>query len=183
MHGKARAAELWYRHQLRIPVDLKRLVAELSLEVITFPFHGRIREVIIDGVIGVRSGLPRPWFRWYVAHAIGHHVLHVGTSFYLDDWQWVNHAKAERQAEEFAAWLLSGPDGWRSTASEIGIPNEKLSLLRDLSNLAQPVEAADTSRLSGAMQQPPAPSAQSPASSSRSERSPSPTPTLRWSGH
>ena len=24
-------------------------------------------------------------------------------------WQWVNHAKTERQAEEFVAWLLGGP--------------------------------------------------------------------------
>ena len=152
LHGKARAAELWHRHQLRIPVNLKRLVAELRLEVITFPFRGRILEVVIDGVIGVRSGLPRPWFRWYVAHAIGHHVLHVGTSFYLDDWQWVNHAKAERQAEEFAAWLLGGPDGWRSTASEIGIPNEKLHLLRDLASPTTPVAAGERQQIGPPME-------------------------------
>ena len=117
---------------MTIPVDLRRLVRALGLEVITFPFRGRIKEMIIEGAIGVQPGLTRPWFRWYVAHAVGHHLLHVGTSFYLDCWQWVNHAKAERQAEEFAARLLGGPDGWRSSASELGIPNAKIPLLKSL---------------------------------------------------
>ena len=113
-------------------MDLKRLVSELGLEVVEFPFRGRIKEVIIDGIIGVVPGLSRPRFRWYVAHAVGHHTTHVGTSFYLDTWQWVNHAKAERQAEEFAAWLLGGPEGWRWTPAELGIPKEKSHLLRVL---------------------------------------------------
>ena len=106
MYGKVKAAELWYQYRLSVPVDLRRLIEELGLEVIVFPFRGRIKEMVVDRCIGVRPGLPRPWFRWYVAHAIGHHLLHVGTSFYLESWQWVNHARAERQAEEFAAWLL-----------------------------------------------------------------------------
>ena len=136
MHGRTKAVELWHRYQLSTPVDLRRLAAELGLEIVTFPFRGRIKEMIVDGVIGVQPGLRRPWFRWYVAHAIGHHTLHVGTSFYLDWWQWVSHAKAERQAEEFAAWLLAGPDGWQLTDSELGIPREKFALLRMLGRRA-----------------------------------------------
>ena len=133
MYGKARAAELWREFELSIPVDLRRVVGELGLEVVAFPFKGRIKEMIVDYVIGVQSGLPRPWFRWYVAHAVGHHLLHVGTSFYLDSWQWVSHAKAERQAEEFTCWLLGGPNGWQHSASELGIPYEKSLLLQSLS--------------------------------------------------
>lgn len=133
MYGRERAAKLWHQHRLSIPVDLRRLVAELGLEVTTFPFQGRVKEMIVNRVIGVQVGLPRPWFRWYVAHAIGHHLLHVGTSFYMESWQWVNHAKAERQAEEFAAWLLGGADGHRRAASELGIPYDKLLLVRNLS--------------------------------------------------
>jgi len=132
LHGKAKAAELWHQHNLSVPVDLRQLAVELGIEVIAFPFHGRVKEAIVDGVIGVRPGLARPWFRWLVAHAIGHHMLHVGTSFYLESWQWVNNAKAERQAEEFAAWLLGGPDGWRHTAAELGIPYEKYLLVQVL---------------------------------------------------
>ena len=132
MYGKVKAAELWHRYELSVPVDLKQVAEKLNLEVVSFPFRGRIKEMIVDRVIGVRPGLPRPWFRWYVAHSIGHHVLHAGTSFYLESWQWVNHAKAERQAEEFAAWLLGGPNGWRCSASELGVPDDKLSLVRRL---------------------------------------------------
>ena len=126
--------ELWQRHNLSVPVDLRRLATELGLEVVSFPFHGRIKEVIMGHTIGVQPGLPRPWFRWYVAHAIGHHVLHVGTSFYLQSWQWVNHAKAERQAEEFAAWLVCGPDGWPGAGMELGIPADKLMLVQRMTS-------------------------------------------------
>ena len=130
MHGRLKAADLWERYRLSVPVDLRRLVAALDLEVVTFPFRGRIKEMIVERVVGVQPGLPRPWFRWYVAHAIGHHMLHAGTSFYLESWQWVSHAKAERQAEEFAAWLLTGPYPAWDTPGELGVPTEKLGLLR-----------------------------------------------------
>ncbi len=93
MFGKVKAADLWHEHKLSVPVDLKQLSAELGLDVVVFPFQGRLKEVIIDGVIGVKPGLARSSFRWLVAHAIGHHMLHVGTSFYLESWQWVNHAR------------------------------------------------------------------------------------------
>lgn len=137
MHGATKAAQLWRRYPLGIPVDLRWLAAELGLSVVTFPFRGRIKEMIIDDVIGVRPGLERAWFRWYVAHGIGHHLLHVGASLYVDSWQWVSHAKAERQAEEFAARLLGGPEGWRLTARELGVPAEKHRRIRDLEPLAE----------------------------------------------
>ena len=130
MHGMRAAADLWRRYDLRIPVDLRQLVDHLGLEVVDFPFQGRIKEMIVDGVIGVQPGLTRPWFRWYVAHAIGHHLMHVGTSFYLDAWQWVSLAKAERQAEEFAAWLLAGACGDCHSPAELGIPPQKVYLVR-----------------------------------------------------
>ena len=132
MRARAIAAELWRQHELSVPVDLRRLAAELGLDVGTFPLQGRVREVIIGRHIGLQPGLPRPWLRWYVAHAIGHHLLHEGTAFYLHSWQWVNHAKAERQAEDFAACLVGGPDGWQRAAWELGIPADKLSLVRSL---------------------------------------------------
>ncbi len=50
----------------------------------------------------------------------------------LESWQWVTRAKGERQAEEFAAWLMAGPAGGHRTAAELGIPNEKLELVRSV---------------------------------------------------
>ena len=141
MYAKTKAEELWEQYHLSIPVDLKRVVRELGLKVIPFSFHGRIKEMFVDRTIGVQPGLRRPWFRWYVAHAIGHHVLHVGTSFYQDWWQWVNHTKAERQAEEFAAWLMGGANGSQHTASELRIPREKFLLVRALAGLQDGAES------------------------------------------
>ena len=122
---------MWERYDLRAPVDVKKLAKMLDLEVVTFPFRGRVKEAIIGRTIGVRPGLSLPWFRWYVAHAIGHHLMHVGTGFYLESWQWVNQAKAERQAEEFAAWVLAGPEGWDGPTSGLGIPREKAGFVRE----------------------------------------------------
>ena len=130
MRARDAATALWDQHGLSLPVDLKGLADALGLEVVSFPFKGRIREIIIGRTIGVRHGVSRRWFRWYVAHAIGHHQMHVGTSFYLQGWQWVAQAKAERQAEDFAACLVSGPDGVNHTASEMVIPEEKLLIVR-----------------------------------------------------
>ena len=130
MRARDAAAALWERYSLSLPVDLRTLAEVLGVEVVSFPFNGRIREIIIGRTIGVRRGVPRRWFRWYVAHAIGHHQMHVGTSFYLQGWQWVEQAKAERQAEDFSACLVSGPDGAHNTASEMVIPEEKLLVVR-----------------------------------------------------
>ena len=131
------AAEVWERHNLSVPVDLRALAGELGLQVVSFPFRGRLKEVIIGGTIGVQPGLPRPWFRWYVAHAIGHHLLHVGAGFYFQAWQWASFARAERQAEEFAAMLVAGAEGWRRGASTLGIPASKMPLVRELGPLGE----------------------------------------------
>ena len=47
MYGKLKAAEPWHRYRLSIPVDLKVLAEELGLEVVTFPFQGRIKVVVL----------------------------------------------------------------------------------------------------------------------------------------
>lgn len=136
MRGPALAADLWRRYELGAPVDLRYLAGELGVQVVSFPFGGRLREVIIGRTIGVQPGLTRPWFRWYVAHAMGHHLLHAGAGVHTQPWQSVENARAERQAGEFAASLMAGPDGWRLGASELGIPSSKLSLVRNLASPA-----------------------------------------------
>jgi Zn-dependent peptidase ImmA (M78 family) len=92
-----------------------------------------VREVGIEGTIGLDERLSERWVRWLTAHAIGHHLLHTGTSLYLESWQWVDRLKAERQAEEFAADLLLPQDsgrvhGHRGVARRCGIPDAKAEL-------------------------------------------------------
>ena len=114
-----------------IPLDLSPLLDRLGLELVRWRFRGRLKEVVMDGVITVDDRLPEPWARWLTAPAVGHHLLHTGTWLYLDSWQWANRRKAERQAEEFAAGLLVPGDGlwaaWgaEALAARLGIPEEK----------------------------------------------------------
>ena len=95
--ASAIALRLWERHDLAVPVDLKGLASALGIEVVSFPFRGRLEEVIIDRTIGVRSGLDRRWFRWRVAHGIGHHQLHTGVRARVGGCAGCD-GKAERQA-------------------------------------------------------------------------------------
>ena len=108
MIGYAIGRELASSLDLLPPVDLVPVLRGLGLERTHWRFQGRLREVIMEGVVGIDLRLPAPWVRWLTAHAVGHHLLHTGTSLYLDSWQWVNRVKAERQSEEFAAGLLMG---------------------------------------------------------------------------
>ena len=131
MIGRQAADELSRTLELTLPVDLRPVISHLGLEVVHWPFAGRLREVIFDGVIGVDMRLPKPWVRWLVAHAVGHHLLHTDACFYLDSWRWVSRVKAERQAEEFATALLTPAapmDGVspERAARRLGVPVSKL---------------------------------------------------------
>ena len=123
--------------ELEQPADLNPLLTRLGIEVVSWCFNGRVREVVIEGHIGIDDRLSEPWSRWLTAHAIGHHLLHTGASFYLESWQWVNRVKAERQAEEFAAGLLAPIATGRvvtarGLARRTRIPEPKAEYLLDL---------------------------------------------------
>ena len=130
MHALDRGRSLALSSGLEGPADLSPLLRTLGLEVVPWRFAGRVREVIIEGAIGIDDRLSPSWTRWLTAHAIGHRLLHTGTSLYLESWQWVNRVKAERQAEEFAAGLLLPTTpirfgGSRILAARCGIPEPK----------------------------------------------------------
>ncbi len=113
------------------PLDLAPLLDRLGLEAVRWRFRGRLREMIMEGIVGIDDRLPEPWVRWLTAHAIGHHLMHTGTWLNLRSWQWVDRVKAERQAEEFAAGLFEPRDsgsraiGPAALARRIGIPERK----------------------------------------------------------
>ncbi len=136
MRAYERGRSLASTHGLEPPVDLAALLRELGLEVVPWRFEGRVREIIVDGTIGIDDRLPEQWVRWLTAHAVGHHVLHTGTSLYLESWQWVGKVKAERQAEEFAAGLLvpalQRAVGPRLLSRRYGIPEAKAAWLTTL---------------------------------------------------
>jgi hypothetical protein len=133
--GRSLAAE----YNLDPPADLRPLLESLSNDLIPWRFGGRLREVVIESRIGIDDRLSGSWTRWLTAHALGHHLLHTGTSLYLESWQWVGKLKAERQAEEFAAGLLCAGETStivtpRGLARRAGIPEAKAVLAIQLLN-------------------------------------------------
>ena len=81
--GQALAAKF----QLDPPADLRGLFDALRVEAIHWRFGGRLREVVIEGCVGIDNRRSEPWKRWLTAHALGHHLLHTGTTLYLESWQ------------------------------------------------------------------------------------------------
>lgn len=74
-----------------------------------YPMKGRLRGVLIDGVIVLRDGLDSGWRRCIKAHELGHHLMHDYNAFYLHQ-PHREHLKnrVERQAQAFAGALLTG---------------------------------------------------------------------------
>ena len=132
-----RGMEMAIEYGVEQPADLRPLLSKLGIEVVPWRFTGRVREVVLEGHIGIDERLGEAWTRWLTAHAIGHHLLHTGASFYLESWQWVNRVKAERQAEEFAAGLLAprataSPATAKRLALRTRIPESKAEYMLDL---------------------------------------------------
>ena len=72
-----RGRKMAIEHCLEEPADLKPLLTHLGIEVVPWRFSGRVREVVLEGHIGIDDRLSEAWCRWLTAHAIGHHLLHT----------------------------------------------------------------------------------------------------------
>jgi hypothetical protein len=101
-------------HGLRGPPDDRALDALLAAEGLPViercPFGGRLREVYLAGVLGIRAGQPPGWVRWLKCHGLGHHLLHHGNRLYAEGklYLW---RRQEAEAELFAGTLLFGGVG------------------------------------------------------------------------
>ncbi|MCZ8513467.1 ImmA/IrrE family metallo-endopeptidase [Paenibacillus filicis] len=81
--------------------------------------------------IFIHDKLDEPWQRFVCAHELGHDRLHPGFSrFWLDEHSFFHAGKYERQANQFAVWLLIGKDqleegeSWYDLCKRNGIPDE-----------------------------------------------------------
>ena len=112
--------------------DVELIAEDLGLEVERWGLE-HFDEFIVGRVVAVAIRLDRREFRWALAHAIGHHQLHVGNQL------WARRRTRlttphEREAEDFAYGLLvSREEVWSErlqTAPEIaeyfGIPEDKV---------------------------------------------------------
>jgi hypothetical protein len=74
------------------------------------PFDGRLREVYLGGVLGIRAGQSTGWVRWLKCHGLGHHLLHHGNRLYAEGKLYLWRLQ-EAEAELFAGTLLFGAAG------------------------------------------------------------------------
>ena len=105
MLGRRKAAEAIREHGSN---DLHEVIRAEGLSVARLDFgRARFREFFVNGVIFLPLETEsEAEERSNLAHALGHHFLHVGNQIWMRGfgsmWSW----KQERQAEEFAAWFL-----------------------------------------------------------------------------
>lgn len=105
MLGRDKAAEVIRRHGSNDP---REVIQDEGLAVARLDFgEARFREFYVNGVIFLPLETEsEAEERSCLAHALGHHFLHIGNQVWMRGlgsmWSW----KQERQAEEFAAWFL-----------------------------------------------------------------------------
>lgn len=115
--------------------NLDRICEMLSIDIRPFPFPF-LKELRVDHVLFVDASLSRDWRRWVIAHGIGHVLQHCGDQFRMST---LDLRKQERQANDFAGWLLCAPC-WTACACE-GEPADIEQLAEDA---GVPIEHAAT---------------------------------------
>ena len=70
----------------------------------------RFRELFVPPIIFIPVDFTAEERRSLLAHALGHHYLHDCNQLWLRGFDRIWNWKQERQAEEFAAWLLIPED-------------------------------------------------------------------------
>ena len=83
------------------------------------------KELEVDGVIGIAERLGPEECRWYIAHALGHKMLHPGNHLWIYRNTWLG-PKYEREANDFAYRLLT--DEWEAIAEGLTCSQEVADL-------------------------------------------------------
>lgn len=99
--------------------DLGRIASDLDLLVLEEPLVGRLREIYFGDAIVIRADLPGTEKRELLAHAIGHHLMHAGNHFTLQNRIYSTGNYHEKQADVFAAFLLV-PEAELAPKLEVG---------------------------------------------------------------
>lgn len=90
----------------RPPVDVESLARAEGLQWLSWPFLEPVREVKQGRWIGLALGLSQPERRYLMAHALAHHVMHVGNQLAFHHQRQGRVPKEEREADECAAHIL-----------------------------------------------------------------------------
>jgi len=104
MLGRRTAAEIIARYGTN---ELKAITKGEGMRVVAkTPWLARFQEITVGRLILIPGNIPTAQRRSIIAHGLGHHFLHEGNQVWLRGLDRVWDAKQERQADEFAAWLM-----------------------------------------------------------------------------
>jgi Zn-dependent peptidase ImmA (M78 family) len=93
----------------RYGTDPRDVLERLGVEVVEHPLEGRIKEIYFGDYVVLKSGIAPPYREYYLAHALGHHVIHKkGNCLYCHSVNHLTTLKKESEAEDFAACFLIG---------------------------------------------------------------------------
>lgn len=114
--------------RMRAHHDVHGIITEDQLDVILDDLHVQtvevrgapdsLSEMVAGGTLFLARRLCRQRRRWLKAHAIGHVELHRGNQFAQARLQ---TRRQERQAEEFAGWLILGNVAWTPSNEHVTI--------------------------------------------------------------
>lgn len=103
-----KAKELHQRHPglSRPPIDIESLAEAEGLEWVYWPFVDPVTEVKRGQWIGLAQGLSEPERRYLIAHALAHHLMHVGNQLAFHHQRQGLVSREESEADECAAHIL-----------------------------------------------------------------------------
>ncbi len=103
--AQRRGADLRRKLGLTGRVDAEAVANMHGYPVVRWPLVKQ-KEIEVDGFIGIAERLGPEESRWYIAHALGHKMMHEGNQL----WVYKNTmlgARYEREADDFAHSLLT----------------------------------------------------------------------------
>ncbi|RLC93699.1 MAG: hypothetical protein DRI40_08435 [Chloroflexi bacterium] len=103
---KAKELHLRYPGLSGPPVDIESMAEAEGLEWLSWPFLHPVKEVKRGRWVGLAQNLSRPEQRYLLAHALAHHLLHVGNQLSFHHQQFGMVGREEREAEVCAAHIL-----------------------------------------------------------------------------
>ena len=86
--------------------DPEKILKKLGIDVLDVPLAGELKEAYFKDHVVLKIGLERPERRQLLAHALCHHLMHVGNHLKLQGRRYSYGNFHEKQADVFAAFLL-----------------------------------------------------------------------------
>lgn len=106
-NAQKRARQIIRKYNLSTaPTDLNKVIDNESIVLDEWDFKGRVKEVYVGDSIGILQNATPRKKRELIAHALGHHFLHVGNHMYFEEKDQFTKFKQEHEAQAFAAELL-----------------------------------------------------------------------------